>query len=186
VFRAFRTRTISFWRRVAGTVTVLGMRFLAALILLLAACAPAPPVVVGWQDPDAHLVDGRWIGAETPCPAGKDGLECRTVLDQALANLTPEVRANATGAVLVSLPTTVVMASGETRTARLRAGIDWRRAVVVSFPDGTRRVVGLWCYLPYTADRRFAVEVAGCTLDPLDDWRDGNAPASYPPGTIFG
>jgi hypothetical protein len=36
------TRTISFWRRVAGTLTVLGMRFLVALVLLLAACNATP------------------------------------------------------------------------------------------------------------------------------------------------
>jgi hypothetical protein len=162
------------------------MRFLAALIVLLSACAPTPPAVVGWQGTDIHLVDGRWIGTETPCAAGKDGLECRTVVDQGLANLTPEVRANATGAVLAALPTTLVMASGETRTARLGFGIETRRAVVVRFPDGTRRVIGLSCLLPYTSDARFAVEMAHCTLDPLDDWRDGNAPAWYPPGAKFG
>jgi hypothetical protein len=181
-----RTRTISLWRRVGGTRTVRGMRFLAALIVLLSACAPARSAVLGWQGTDIHLVDGRWIGSETPCAAGKEGLECRTIVDQALANVTPKVRGNATGGVLAALPTTLVVAGGETRTARLGAGIETRRAVVVRFPDGTRLVVGLWCYLPYTSDGRFAVEMARCTLDPLDDWRDGNAPASYPPGAKFG
>jgi hypothetical protein len=161
------------------------MRFVLLLTLLIGACATPPPAVVGWQDPDAHLVDGRWIGAEAPCETGDGGLECRTVVERAIAALSPDVRSEVTRATLVELPTTFVTATGETRTARLAAGVDTRKAVVIDFTGGTRRVIGLWCYLPYVGSG-LKVSMVGCTTDPLDYWRDGNAPPSYPPGTKFG
>lgn len=161
------------------------MRFLAALVLLIAACG-SPPPVPGWQGVDVHLLDGRWIGTEAPCGTGDGGLECRTVVERAIAALPPDVRIQLTRASLVELPTTFVTATGETRTARLVAGVDTRKAVVIDVAGGTRRVIGLWCYLPHFAGGGLALSMVGCTTDPLDYWRDGNAPPSYPPGTKFG
>lgn len=162
------------------------MRFLAALVLLLAACGSPPPVPGGWVGPDVHLVDGSWIGTETACGAGAEALECRTVVEQALTTLPADVRSKVTRAAVAALPTTFVTATGEERTARVSAGILTRKAVVVDRADGTRRVIGLWCYLPYSGTGRLAVGEVSCNVAPLDYWLDGNVPPSYPPGTNFG
>jgi hypothetical protein len=158
------------------------MRALIPLMLLLAACS-TPPSVVGWLGSDVHLVDGVWIGTETPCAAGKDGLECRVVVEYALATVRGS---KVTKAALAALPSTFVLASGETRMGHLGGGIDTGRAVVLDFADGTRRVLGFVCYLPYAGDGSgLALSMVTCTWNPLNDWRDGNVPPSYPPGTEF-
>lgn len=161
------------------------MRSVAALVLMLAACG-GPPPVPGWLGPDVHLVDGRWIGTETACGASAEALECRTVVEHGLATLAPDVRSKVTRAAVAALPTTFVTATGETRLARLGAGIITTKAVVVDQVDGTRRVIGLWCYLPYSGTGRLKVEMVSCDIAPLDDWRDGSAPAPIPPGGTVG
>jgi hypothetical protein len=159
------------------------MRALLAFLLLVAACS-SPPSVVGWSGSDVHLVDGRWIGTETPCAAGKEGLECRVVVEYALATVP---RNTVKKAALAALPTTFVMATGETRMGHLGGGIDTGRAVVLDLADGTRRVLGFVCYLPYPGDGSgLAISMVTCTWNALEDWRDGNVPPSYPPGTKFG
>ncbi len=164
--------------------TICAMRWLAAVALLLVACAT--PVVAGWRGADIHLVDGRWIGTETPCAAGPSGLECRTVVDQALASIPVDARRNIKAA-RAALPTQFVMATGEIRIPHLGGGLDSAQAVVLDPPDGTRRVVGLVCYLPYS-ETPLQLEVARvtCRTNPLDEWRDGNVPRSYPPGDTNG
>jgi hypothetical protein len=154
------------------------MRLLVLLTLLLAACTTAP-AVVGWLGPDVHLVDGTWIGTETPCSAGTDGLECRVVVDHALAYID---RVTVTGAALAALPTTFVLPTGETRTPHLAGGLNSGRAVVIDLADGSRRVIGLLCYLPYAGDGGgLVVSMGTCTPNALFDWRDGAVPPSFPP-----
>jgi hypothetical protein len=158
----------------------------AALILLLAACTTGPSAA-GWRGSNVHLVDGTWIGTETACGDGDHAIECRTVVEQAVTALAPDIRSKVTRAVLADLPTTYVTAAGETRTACLAAGIATRKAVVIELDDGTRRVIGLWCHLPYSGNGGgLMVRDVDCGIDSLDYWRDGNAPPSYPPGTNFG
>lgn len=159
------------------------MRVLIPFALLLAACS-TPPSVVGWVGSDVHLVDGTWIGTETPCAPGKDGLECRVVVEYALAAVKDS---KVTKAALAALPSTFVLASGETRMGHIGGGIDTGRAVVLDFADGSRRVLGFVCYLPYAGDGGgLVVSMVTCTSNALDYWRDGNAPPPYPPGTKFG
>jgi hypothetical protein len=160
---------------------------LTALVLLLTACGIGP-AAAGWQGTDVHLVDGTWIGTETVCGDGDDAIECRAVVERAMAALAPEVRPSVVRAALAALPTTFVTASGETRTARLSAGISTREAVVIDLAEGTRRVIGYWCYLPSTGDGDLVVESVTCEMNPsaIEYWRDGNAPPSFPPGTHFG
>jgi hypothetical protein len=155
------------------------MRLLVPLMLLLAACI-SPPAVVGWLGPDVHLVDGRWIGTETPCAAGPDGLECRIVVEHALASID---RVKVTRAAVAALPTKFVLPTGETRTPHLAGGLNTGKAVVFDLADGSRRVVGLLCYLPYRGDGDSGLEVSmvTCTWNALEDWRDGTVPRSFPP-----
>jgi hypothetical protein len=162
------------------------MRFLVALILLLAACT-TPPAVVGWQDPDAHLVDGRWIGTETPCAAGKQGLECRVLVERASAMVGADVRARVTRTAVAALPTKFILVTGEARIPHLGGGLNSPKAVVIDVADGTRLVVGLLCYMPYAGDGSgLAVSMVTCTWNPLDEWRDGTVPRYYPPGETNG
>jgi hypothetical protein len=169
-----------------GDVRVVTPTLVAAMILLLVACS-TDPAVAGWRGRDVHLVDGTWIGTETSCADGDVGLECRTIIEVTLQALAPDVRSRTARAVLADLPTTYVMSTGEQRTARLAAGISTRKAVIIDLVDGSRRVVGLWCHLPYSgSDNRLIVRDVTCGIDPLEYWRDGNAPPSFPPGTTFG
>ncbi len=154
---------------------------LATVIVLLSACASAP-VVTGWQGEDVHLVDGTWIGTETDCGAGDEygDVKCRTVVELTMEALPPDERSMVTKAVQADLPTTFVTAAGDTVTASLTGGILSREAVVLDQVDGTRRVVGLWCYLPSSGTGRLSVRASTCELVPLEYWRDGNEPPQYP------
>jgi hypothetical protein len=155
------------------------------LILLIAACGIGAVARAGWQGPEVHLVDGAWIGAEAACAA--DDLECKTVIDLTMKALEPSVRAKVTRAVLATIPTEFVTSPGETRHARITAGIATRKAVVIDLAGGSRRVIGLWCHLPYSGNGGgLIVRDARCDIAPLDDWLDGNVPPSHPPGVEFG
>ena len=166
-----------------GFVVVLAL-FVAASAIV-AGCASAAP---GWHGTGVHLVDRTWIGIEQDCASGdsdKD-LVCRAVRDEVLRTLPAALRVRVTRAAVAILPTTYVTASGETRTARLRLGISGYQAVVVGLSDGTRRVIGAACMLPYDETGHLRTIDVRCDPLPLDWWIDGGAPPSIPPGTIFG
>jgi hypothetical protein len=152
-------------------------RLLVAMLFgVVASCGPTAP---GWQGTDVHLVDGTWIGTESVCGNGEGDpdLECRTVVELALQEIPPDLRARATRVTVAALPTEYVSPTGEVRTARLSAGILRRKAVVLDLMDGTRRVIGLWCHLPYSGSSgRFMASEATCAVAPLDIWTDGNEP----------
>jgi hypothetical protein len=143
--------------------------------VFVAGCSPGAS---GWRGDNVHLVDGTWIGREIECDvAGDQESHCRAVVREALRLIEPEMPGRVTVARVAVLPTTFVTSSGETRVARLSAGIMAREAVVVDLADGSQQVVGLWCH---------AIEEATCDLSPLYWWLDGNAPPYIPPGTKFG
>jgi hypothetical protein len=77
---------------------------------------------------------------------------------------------------------TYVTADGKELTPRIDVGIMTRKAVVIERVDGSRRAIGLWCYLPTDGDSRLQVSEVTCDIAPLDDWRDGTVPPSYDPG----
>jgi hypothetical protein len=158
------------------------MRFLLAAVLAIASlvvavgCGTAGP---GWQGTGVHLIDGVWIGTERDCRPADDDRTCRAVIAEAMRVIGRVERSKVVRAQLAELPTTFATASGETRTARVAAGIMARTAVVLDLADGSRRVVGLWCH---------AISVPTCELDvtALEYWIDGAIPPSYPPGAVFG
>jgi hypothetical protein len=158
---------------------------LAALGAILAACGTAP-VAAGWRGGDVHLVDGYWIGTEVECSSGdvghgEAGLECRTIIDRAMAALEPSVRRSMTRIALATLPETYVTADGNELRPRLAGGILTREAVVIDHVDGSRQVIGLWCYLPSDGDGRLHVSEVNCDIAALEDWRDGTVPPTYDP-----
>ena len=136
----------------------------------------------GWRGENVHLVDGTWIGTETACGAGDDyeAAVCRTVVDLTLTALPPHERSQVTKAAHAELPSTFVTAAGDTRTAELSVGIMTRTAVVVDLVDGSRRVIGLLCYLPSSGTGPLSVANSTCEIVPLEQWRDGNAPPDDP------
>jgi hypothetical protein len=156
------------------------MRVLALLVVLLAGCA-TQSFVAGWQGPDVHLVDGRWIGTEAPCAQGQGGLECRTVVDRALALVTASVRVNVTRATRAAVLGSFVTPTGETRIAQF-GGLDRADVVVLDMADGSRRLVGLVCYLPYEGNGGgLALEMVTCEANPLDNWRNADGPPAHSP-----
>jgi hypothetical protein len=149
------------------------------VVLLLASCGATTGT---WQGPDVHLVDGVWIGTEHACGDGPDDLRCRTIVTRAKAALPTELRDKVTRVVLADLPTTFVTSGGEVRTGHIAVGIETRAAVVIDLTGGTRQVIGLYCYLPSDGAGRFVEAMATCAVAPLDDWLDGHAPLTPPPG----
>lgn len=170
---------------------------LAALTTVAAACGNAP-VVAGWRGADIHLVDGIWIGTEVDCSTGdgdlpvdslgytfshdKTSVECRTIIDRAMAALAPSVPNYITRIVLATLPETYVTADGKELRPRLQVGITSTEAVVIDRVDGSRQVIGLRCHLPTDGEGRLHVSEVTCDIAPLEDWRDGTVPPSYDPG----
>ena len=163
---------------------------LAAVITLVAACG-GTPVVEGWRGDDVHLVDGVWIGTEYECSSGdvghgEAGVECRTIIDRATAALEPSTPNSITKMVVATLPRTYVTADGEELTPRIAAGVMTRKAVVIDRVDGSREVIGLWCYLPWSSGGQLQVHNATCAVAALDDWRDGTVPRSSTTGGLSG
>jgi hypothetical protein len=169
---------------------VLGHRLLCVLAVVgfvAIGCTAGAP---GWHGPDVHLVDGTWIATESRCSQGDPDrdLECRTIVERTLATLPPDLRGRVRATAVANLPTAFVTASGEPRTARLSMGLNRVTAVVLDLDGGERRVIGMTCYLPYSGGAIFGLIVrdADCWPWPLDDWLDGHAPPSSPPGTKVG
>ena len=159
---------------------------LAALTAIVVAACGSAPVAAGWRDADVHLVDGVWIGREVDCPGGEvskgeAGVECRTIIDRAMAALERSVPNSITRIVLVTLPRTYVTADGKELTPRIDVGISTRKAVLIDRVDGSRQVIGLWCHLPTDRDGRLHVSEVTCEIAPLEDWRDGTVPPSFDP-----
>ena len=179
-----------------ATVRSARVVLLVLLLGLLSGCDPEASAAPGntgrWLGTGVHLVDGTWIGSEHECGSGTPDQEplCRTVVDRVLAVLAPADRSHVTAARLADLPTTFVTSSGETRQARLGAGINTTEAIVVNLDDGSRRVVGASCHLPYVSglgnQLSLKAEDAKCWPMTLEWWLDGGAPPSIPPGTKFG
>jgi hypothetical protein len=161
------------------------VRFLVPLLVVLAACAAPPPAVVGWQDPDAHLVDSRWIGAETSCAASFDPVACRILVGKAVLAVPSNLRVDTSKAVLASLPRSFRTANGEMVGVDAGWGITALSAVVFDVADGSRRVIGLACYLPYRDGGRLVEENVTCNVDALDSWSDRHDPTWAPPGKRF-
>lgn len=158
------------------TTKALKTRLSVALFLLLSACG-AGLAAPGWQGEDVHLVNGTWVGTETACGAHDLVEECRLLVEHAMGAVDPQTRSKVASAVIADLPTMFVTATGETRTASRAGGLQSRRVVILDLADGTRLVIGLICRLPYSgATGRLLVEEVTCKVDPLDEWRHGNAP----------
>jgi hypothetical protein len=88
---------------------------------------------------------------------------------------------------VAALPTLFRTASGDEVVVAPGAGLTTLKAVVIDLADGSRRVIGLACYLPSFADGLgFALAMATCEESRLDRWRDGNSPTPYPPNVKGG
>jgi hypothetical protein len=75
-------------------------------------------------------------------------VECRTIIDRAMAALEPSVPNSITRIVLATLPGTYVTADGKELRPRLTGGISARKAVVIDRLDGSRQAIGFLCHLP--------------------------------------
>ncbi|MEO5939787.1 MAG: hypothetical protein ABIZ72_02605 [Candidatus Limnocylindrales bacterium] len=133
----------------------------------------------GWHGENVHLVDGYWLATESPCAEGGPGVECRFVTEAALrldsGSTTDHVLATA---VAAELPSLYINERGDRTYMRTSVGIDTLKAVVLHFTDGTRRVVGLRCYLPHTSDGALVVGETDCRPDRLLTWREDQSPSA--------
>jgi hypothetical protein len=151
------------------------------LALVVAGCGSGP--AGHWTDPGTRLVDGMWIGPQIGCPPTRD--ECVAIAIGGQLGLPVAERSQVKQVAWVSLPTHFVTNAGEPRTPRIQWGIDTLEAALVTLADGSQRVIGLGCVLPYTSN---GVLTGGASCQPftLTDWQDGAVPKTYPPGTTFG
>jgi hypothetical protein len=162
----------------ARRATSIGVLVLAAAF---ASCG-APTGRGQWQGTDIHLVDGTWLDRESTCDDGN--VECTTVVGLGLQTLPPDLRSRVVGARVAALPTSYKTVDGQIWNAHMGGGILEYRAMVVDLADGSRRVVGLLCHLPYRD--RLIVRDATCAPAALDQWLDGHLPETPPPGQEFG
>jgi hypothetical protein len=134
-------RTVRVMRRfllIGLAVVVVGVLGVAA-VTELTKTAPA-----GWSDPEAHVVDGLWFGAETVCPL-EGGQACSLPLDAALERV-----------AVIEPGATVITASvakpvggyrdgrGGTTLATTSGGTAYRIALI-TLADGRRLMVGVHC-----------------------------------------
>ena len=155
-------------------------------VLALAASGVAgcgvPPGRGEWQGIDIHLVDRTWLDRESNC--GDQNLECSTVRGLGLQTLAPDLRSRIVASRVAALPVRYLTVDGQIWNARMGAGIEEYRAIVLDLTDGSRRVIGLICHLPYRDT--LIVRDAQCAPAPLDQWLYGHLPETPPPGTEVG
>ncbi len=127
-----------------------------------------------WTDPDAHLVDGVWIGSPIACPPLSD--ECALIADSARAGLSDADAARVARITRVSLPTRFVTDGGKIFAPGPHYGIWTWAAALVTLDDGAERVVGMLCMFAYSGDDGRLIADARCAQQPLPGWEDGSVP----------
>jgi hypothetical protein len=113
-----------------------------------------------WVDPEAHIVDGYWIGTERPCTGTCDE-SARRAVDAASLEF---VGRSARFVVADGLQEYV---AGDGRLGALgesRPPMAVQRNVVIDSPDRTRHLVTLFCRTP---DVDPSVTVETCEVSPL-------------------
>jgi hypothetical protein len=102
------------------------------------------PVPAGWTDPAAHVVDGRWFGAETPCPLDIEQ-ECSLALHAALDRITAtETEVTVTSASVARSVGAYRDGRGGTVLATTGGWVEYRIAML-GLSDGRRVMVGVYC-----------------------------------------
>jgi hypothetical protein len=136
-----------------GLVLVVVGGLVVAGVIELTRTAPA-----GWSDPEAHVVDGLWVGAETACPLD-GGQECSLPLDAALERVAViEPGATVTSASVAEPVGAYRDGRGGTVLAVTGGWVEYR-IVLLGLDDGRRLKVGVIC-------------------DPLREYDGGSIPAS--------
>jgi len=119
-------------------LAVVGGFFVAGLAELTKT-APA-----GWSDPEAHVVDGLWFGAETACALDAEQ-ECSLPLDAALARVAViEPGATVTSASVAKPVGTYRDGRGGMVLATTGGWVEYRIALL-GLADGRRLMVGVYC-----------------------------------------
>ena len=122
-----------------GLALVVAAGFVVAGVAGLTKSAPA-----GWSDPAAHVVDGVWLGAETPCQLETEQ-ECSLPLDAALAR----VAVISPGATVTSASVAQPVGAyrdgqGGTVLATTGGWVTYRIALL-ALADGRLLMVGVHC-----------------------------------------
>lgn len=136
---------------------------------LLASCAIGAP---RWTTPGAHVVDGYWLGEETPCPsAGRDPKACLHAVPLVVeALLLEEPDAVVVGTWTAQRTEYWLDAEGQQQFI-MSTRVGGELAVVLELADGRRRVFGAMC--PMTSA---AVGAPLCYLSPVVAFRVGEEP----------
>ncbi len=101
----------------------------------------APP---GWSDPEAHVVDGLWFGAETACPLN-GGHECSLPVDAALERVAVIEPGTTVTSASVARPVGAYRdGRGGTILATNGGWVEYRIALL-GLADGRRLMVGVYC-----------------------------------------
>ena len=113
-----------------------------AAVAELTKVAPA-----GWTDPEAHVIDGLWVGAETACPLG-GGQECSLPVEAARERVAvTEPGATVTSASVAGPVGAYRDGRGGTVLAMTGGWVEYR-IVLLGLADDRQLMVGVYCDPP--------------------------------------
>jgi hypothetical protein len=147
---------------------VLALLALVGVVGVLAAVQLTLPIAPHWSNPAAHVIDGRWFGAETACPLDARQ-ECSPAVDSALERVAIiEPEATVTSASVTEPVGGYTTERDETILATTGGWVDYKIAVL-NLSDGRRLMIGVVCAPE--------MEYASGTVPPRCDWDAGEITA---------
>jgi hypothetical protein len=150
-----------------------GMR--GILVLLVFAAAACGLIGPRWVGDNIHVVDGYWVGRETPCPA-VGAADCATEVEAALRTLAPADRDLVVGAAMGGFPDGYVDRSGTTIPVKFGGGLSSQGIVLLDLADGRRLAVTVVCEGPIFTGEMQLVEEKTCRAHDLEYLRVDREP----------
>ena len=126
---------------------VIGLALVVGVAVVAGVAEMTKTGPAGWTDPEAHVVDGVWLGAETACSLD-GGQECSLALDAALERLAViEPEATVTSGSVAKPVGAYRDGRGATILATTGGWVLYR-VVLLGLADGRQLMVGVYCDPP--------------------------------------
>jgi hypothetical protein len=153
---------------------VLVMAPVAVIAVVVAVALFAAVPRSRWEDPDAHVVDGYWLDAETVCPFEQPTV-CVRRIDAAIESLTEREPAARVVATRLAEPANAYFDGSGKATILWASGCCSYHVAILEVADGTCRLIGVTCG-PSSTDDGGAVERCFVQGDQIAATRVGQEP----------